>query len=57
MGPSPWPEGTHVTVYLDDEGWALDDAGWKEMDEAIAQAKAGDVVSADIVMAELQALK
>ena len=55
--PTPLAEGSHVTVYLDEEGWDVDEAAWRELDAAIAEADAGDVVSAESVLSELSALK
>lgn len=55
--PTPLPEGTHVTVYLDEDGWDVDHSMWKELEASMAEADAGDVVSAEEVLRELWTLK
>lgn len=46
-------EGSPVTVYLEEDGWVLDDASTQELLEAIAEAERGEVVSAEEVFAGL----
>lgn len=58
----PLPEGTRVDVVLraagdDTDGWDLSDEEWAELDESIAEADKGELISADVVLAELRALK
>ncbi len=57
----PLPEGTRVDVVLraedDSDGWDLSDHEWAEIDESIAEADRGELISADTVLAELRALK
>ena len=58
----PLPEGTRVDVVLravtdDSGGWDLSDAAWAEVDESIAEADSGELIPADVVLAELRALK
>lgn len=58
----PLPEGTRVDVVLravedDADGWDLSDDEWAEIDESIAEADRGELIPADVVLAELRALK
>jgi len=59
----PLPEGTRVNVVLravgdeDAESWDLSDEEWAELDESIAEADRGELIPADVVLAELRALK
>ena len=58
----PLPEGTRVDVVLravgdDSDGWDLSDDEWAEIDESIAEADRGELIPADVVLAELRALK
>lgn len=58
----PLPEGTRVDVVLravedDSGGWDLSDDEWAEIDESIAEADRGALIPADVVLAELRALK
>lgn len=46
-------DGTPVTVYLEEDGWVLDEASTQELIEAMAEADRGDVVSAEEVLASL----
>ena len=41
------PQNAAVTVYLDEEGWELSDAEWRELDEARAAVKRGEFVTDD----------
>ena len=41
----------------DEDGWDLTDEEWAEMDESVAEAERGEVIPADVVVAELRALK
>ena len=57
----PLPEGTRVDVVLravgeDADGWDLSDDEWAAIDESIAEADRGELISADVVLAELRAL-
>ena len=56
------PEGTRVDVVLravgaDSDGWDLSEEAWAEIDESIAEADRGELIPADVVLAELRALK
>ena len=57
----PLPEGTRVDVVLravgDADGWDLSDDEWAELDESVAEADRGELIPADLVLAELRALK
>ena len=59
----PLPEGTRVDVVVlrvveaDSDGWDLSDDEWAEIDESIAEADRGELIPADVVLAELRALK
>lgn len=58
----PLPQGTRVDVVLraagdDAAGWDLSDEAWAELDESIAEADRGGLIPADVVLAELRALK
>lgn len=58
----PLPEGTRVDVVLravedDSDGWDLSDDEWAEIDESIAEGDRGELIPADVVLAELRALK
>ncbi|MDP1824452.1 MAG: hypothetical protein Q8L48_14455 [Archangium sp.] len=58
----PLPQGTRVDVVLrpagaDAEGWDLSEEAWAEIDESIAEADRGELIPADVVLAELRALK
>lgn len=58
----PLPQGTRVDVVLravgdDADGWDLSDEAWAEIDESIAEADRGELIPADVVLAELRALK
>jgi hypothetical protein len=41
----------------DADGWDLTDEEWAEMDESLAEADRGEVIPADVALAELRALK
>jgi len=55
------PEGSSVEVREvgeeDEDGWDLTDEEWAEMDESLGEAERGEVFPADVVLAELRALK
>ena len=54
--PAPLAEGSQVTVYLEEpEGWALDEASWKELDEARAAVARGEGIDMEEVLARLDA--
>jgi hypothetical protein len=46
-------EGSPVTVYLEEDGWKLDEADTRELLEAVSEADRGEVVSADEALADL----
>lgn len=48
------PDGTAVTVYVD-EAWDLDEASWKELDEARAAIDRGELVTDEALDSELDA--
>ena len=49
----PLREGQSVTVYIDEDGWTLDEASTKELLEAMAECDRGEFVSAEEVFAPL----
>ena len=49
----PPVEGQSVTVYIDEDGWELDEADTRELLEAMAECDRGETVSADEVFAGL----
>ena len=49
----PLVEGQSVTVYIDEDGWKLDEASTQELVEAMAECDRGDVVSVEEVLASL----
>ncbi|MDP2273244.1 MAG: hypothetical protein Q8N23_13185 [Archangium sp.] len=58
----PLPEGTRVDVVLravgdEADGWDLSDDEWAAIDESIAEADRGELIPAEVVLAELRALK
>ncbi len=55
--PTGPAEGSKVTVYFEEDGWEVDDAMWKELEASMAEADAGEVVSAEEALRELWALK
>lgn len=46
-------EGSPVTVYLEEDGWVLDESRTQELLEAVAECERGEVVSAEEVFAGL----
>ncbi len=52
------PEGAEVEVReapaRDADGWTLDEASWRELEAAMAEADRGELVSAEAVLAELK---
>jgi hypothetical protein len=49
----PMHEGQSVTVYIDEDGWTLDEASTQELLEAMAECDRGEFVSAEEVFASL----
>lgn len=49
----PLVEGQTVTVYIDEDGWELDEASKRDLLEAMAECERGETVSADEVFAAL----
>jgi hypothetical protein len=46
-------EGSPVTVYLEEDGWTVDEATTQALLEAMAEADRGEVVGAEEVLASL----
>ena len=49
----PLVEGQSVTVYIDEDGWELDEAQTRELVDAMAECDRGETVSAEDVLAAL----
>ena len=49
----PLVEGQSVTVYIDEDGWALDDASTRELVEAMAECDRGEFVTVEEAFASL----
>ena len=49
----PLVEGQSVTVYIDEDGWELDEASKRELLEAMAECDRGETISAEEVFAAL----
>ena len=47
----PIVDGQSVTVYIDEDGWTLDEASTRELVEAMAECDRGEVVTAEEVFA------
>lgn len=56
------PEGSDVDVVLrgvgdgDADGWDLSEERWAEIDASIAEADAGQLIPADVVLAQLSSI-
>lgn len=50
---APLAEGQSVTVYIDEDGWELDEARTQELLDAMAEGDRGETVSAKEVFAAL----
>ena len=52
-GGKPPADGQSVTVYIDEDGWELDEAHTRELLDAMAECDRGETVGADEVFAGL----
>lgn len=50
---APLVEGQSFTVYIDEDGWKLDEASTRDLLDAMAECDRGEVVSAEEVFAAL----